>query len=159
MYSTFASPQATVYIDNEIVGFMQNVQFNETITQNPVRGMGDMLVQEFVATAYDCQFSGQVLFIGFDTPWFKKILNRLGSVDQIIDTLSLIMNDFSIVVYKKDVQNYDEASKLVTSVDKTGKTIMKAAGCVLENVTWEITQGGIATSNFSGRYRTPFTIQ
>ena len=73
---TFASPQAAVYIDNELVGQMQQVQFSEQITQTPVRGMGSILVDEFVPTAIDCSFSSNYFFIGFDTPWFKKMLNR-----------------------------------------------------------------------------------
>lgn len=155
---TFASPQAAVYIDNELVGQMQQVRFSEQITQTPVRGMGSILVDEFVPTAIDCSFSSNYFFIGFDTPWFKKMLNRYGSVEAVINTISLVALNFSIVVYRKQVTGFNETERLVTGTETTGNTIMKARDCVLENVSWSIAVGGIATTDVSGRYKTPMTI-
>lgn len=155
----FGAPAAAVYIDNELVGQAQQVQFREQITQTPVRGLGSLLVDEFVPTAVDCSFSSSYIFIGFDTPWFKKMLNRYGTVEQVVNTLSLTSCTFSLVVYRKDVTGVDSTEKLVTSVDNTGETVMNASDCVLESVSWSIAVGGIATSDVSGRYRTPMTIK
>lgn len=149
---------AAVYIDNELVGQMQQVQFTERITQTPTRGLGDLLVNEFVPTAVDCSFSSNYFFIGFDTPWFKKMLNRYGSVTEVVNTLSLVQLNFSLVVYRKTVEGTDETERLVTSANNTGETVMKARDCVLENVSWSIAVGGIATTDVSGLYRTPMTL-
>lgn len=149
---------AAVYIDNELVGQMQQVQFTERITQTPTRGLGDLLVNEFVPTAVDCSFSSNYFFIGFDTPWFKKMLNRYGSVTEVVNTLSLVQLNFSLVVYRKTVEGTDETERLVTSTNNTGETVMKARDCVLENVSWSIAVGGIATTDVSGLYRTPMTL-
>lgn len=155
---TFAAPMAAVYIDNELCGQMQQVQFSEQITQTPVRGLGSILVDEFVPTAIDCSWSSNYFFIGFDTPWFKKMLNRYGSVESVINTISLMALNFSIVVYRKDVTGVNETERLVTSVDLAGQTIMNARDCVLENVSWNVAVGGIASTDVSGRYKTPMTI-
>ena len=154
----FSAPMAAVYIDNELVGQMQQVQFTERITQTPTRGLGDLLVNEFVPTAVDCSFSSNYFFIGFDTPWFKKMLNRYGSVTEVVNTLSLVQLNFSLVVYRKTVEGVDETERLVTSTNNTGETVMKARDCVLENVSWSIAVGGIATTDVSGLYRTPMTL-
>lgn len=155
---SFGAPQAAVYIDNELVGQMQQVQFTEQTTLTPVRGLGDLLVNEFVPTVVDCSFSSNYFFIGFDTPWFKKMLNRYGSVDEVINTISLMSLTFSIVVYRKQATGVDETNRLVTETDTTGNTIMRARDCVMENMSWSVATGGIATTNISGRYKTPMTM-
>ena len=155
---SFGAPQAAVYIDNELVGQMQQVQFTEQTTLTPVRGLGDLLVNEFVPTAVDCSFSSNYFFIGVDTPWFKKMLNRYGSVDEVINTISLMSLTFSIVVYRKQATGVDETNRLVTETDTTGNTIMRARECVMENMSWRVATGGIATTDISGRYKNPMTM-
>lgn len=155
---SFGAPMAAVYIDNELVGQMQQVQFTEQTTLTPVRGLGDLLVGEFVPTAIDCSFSSNYFFIGFDTPWFKKMLNRFGSVEEVVNTISLMQLSFSLVVYRKDVTGVDETNRLVTDTNTTGQTIMKARDCVMETMSWSIAVGGIATTDVSGRYKTPMVM-
>lgn len=155
---TFSAPQAIVYIDNEIAGFVQSIEFTENFTRVRVSGLGDLRAKERPVTAVDCSFSASALFIRFDSPWFKKMQNRVGSVQEVIDTIQLLATTFQIVVYKKTVTGLDESQKLVTSVDKTGEVMMKAVDCVLDSVNWSISQGGLSQKNVTGSYNTPMTL-
>ncbi|MGL5691859.1 MAG: hypothetical protein ACRDD8_13705 [Bacteroidales bacterium] len=155
---TFSAPQAIVYIDNEIAGYMQSVDFSENFTRVRVSGLGDLRAKERPATAVDCTFSASALFISFDSPWFKKMQNRIGTVQEVIDTIGLLASTFQIVVYKKIVTGLDESQKLVTSVDKTGEVMMKATDCVIDTVSWSLSQGGISQKNITGSYNTPMTL-
>ena len=157
-FNTIGSPQATVYIGSQLAGMMQNVQCTEQFTLTPIRGLGDLLVQEFVPTAIDCSFSSSYFFIGFNTPWFKQMLNRYGALEEVINTIRLRPLTFDLVIYRKLATSFNESTRLVTEVDITGETIMKAGECVLESTSFEVATGGIATSNVSGRYRIPMTI-
>ena len=86
------------------------------------------------------------------------MLNRYGSVDEVINTISLMSLTFSIVVYRKQAAGVDETNRLVTETDTTGNTIMRARDCVMENMSWSVATGGIATTDISGRYKTPMTM-
>lgn len=157
-FNAIGSPQAAVYIGTQLAGMMQNVQCTEQFTLTPIRGLGDLLVQEFVPVAIDCNFSSSYFFLGFDTPYFKQMLNRYGALESVIDTIRLRPLTFDLVIYRREATGFDESTRLVTEVDITGETIMKAGECVLETTSFELATGGIATSNVSGRYRIPMTI-
>ena len=86
------------------------------------------------------------------------MLNRFGSVEEVVNTVSLMQLSFSLVVYRKDVTGVDETNRLVTDTNTTGQTIMKARDCVMETMSWNITIGGIASTDVSGRYKTPMVM-
>ena len=152
---TFTAPKAFVKINNQVAGFVRNLTFSENIQRANVQGLGSLTLQEAPAVSYTCQWSVGQYFISFNTPVFKEMLKKFGTIEQIKNSLVLGDIAFDITVYAKTVSNKDENSKLVTEVDNTGQTIARLQGCLLNTQNFEISEGGISGYNVSGIYLEP----
>ena len=152
---TFSAPKAFVKINNQVAGFVRNLTFSENIQRANVQGLGSLTLQEAPAVSYTCQWSVGQYFISFNTPVFKEMLKKFGTIEQIKNSLVLGDIAFDITVYSKMVANKDENSKLVTEVDNTGQTIARLQGCLLNTQNFEISEGGISGYNVSGIYLEP----
>jgi hypothetical protein len=64
---------------------------------------------------------------------------------------------FSIVVYKKTA-TIDPATKLATSSNKTGETLIKIDKCFIDSQNFQISEGGVASYNTSGRFLQPTSL-
>lgn len=152
---TFTAPKAFVKINNQVAGFVRNLTFSENIQRANVQGLGSLTLQEAPAVSYTCQWTVGQYFISFNTPVFKEMLKKFGTIEQIKNSLVLGDIAFDITVYAKTVTNKDENSKLVTEVDNTGQTIARLQGCLLNTQNFEISEGGISGYNVSGIYLEP----
>ena len=154
---TFSAPKAFIKINNQVAGFVRNLTFSENIQRANVQGLGSLTLQEAPAVSYTCQWSVGQYFISFNTPVFKEMLKKFGTIEQIKNSLVLGDIAFDITVYAKTVTNKDENSKLVTEVENTGQTIARLQGCLLNTQNFEISEGGISGYNVSGIYLEPIT--
>ena len=50
--AVFTAPKAYIKIDNQVAGFVRNLQFAENITRANVQGLGSLLNQEVPAVQY-----------------------------------------------------------------------------------------------------------
>ena len=155
----FSSPQAYITIDGKPAGYIQNLSFTENIQRASVKGLGSLTDQQVPAVGMNCQFTVGQFFLSFNQPATKALLNRMGGLQPLLDTLSLGEFPFDIVVYTKTVTGTDANNKLVTSTDKTGETIAKLSNCYTDNQSFNLSESGIAASNVSGRYLTPVTFK
>ena len=152
---TFSAPKAFIKINNQVAGFVRNLTFTENIQRANVQGLGSLTLQEAPAVSYTCQWSVGQYFISFNTPVFKEMLKKFGTIEQIKNSLVLGDIAFDITVYSKTVTSTDGNSKLVTEVDNTGQTIARLQGCLLNTQQFEISEGGISGYNVSGIYLEP----
>ena len=152
---TFTAPKAFIKIGNQVAGFVRNLTFSENIQRANVQGLGSLTLQEAPAVSYTCQWSVGQYFISFNTPVFKEMLKKFGTIEQIKNSLVLGDIAFDITVYAKTVTSKDENSKLVTGTDNTGQTIARLQGCLLNTQNFEISEGGISGYNVSGIYLEP----
>lgn len=156
--ATFSAPQAFIVMDGEVAGYMRNINFTENINRADVQGLGSETSIEVPVVKIQCSLSAGFYFIDFNSPVMKKILNRGTTVENFKQSLSLGNFPTQIVVYKKTIAVQDEATKLVTSIAKDGQKIVKVADFFIESQSFELSEGGIAGSNISGRYLTPITV-
>ena len=157
---TFTAPKAFIKINNQVAGFVRNLTFSENIQRANVQGLGSLTLQEAPAVSYTCQWSVGQYFISFDTPVFKEMLKKFGTIDQIKNSLVLGDIAFDITVYAKTVTapgNPPAKGQLVTEVDNTGQTIARLQGCMLNTQNFESSEGGISGYNVSGIYLEPVT--
>lgn len=152
---TFSAPKAFIKINNQVAGFVRNLTFSENIQRANVQGLGSLTLQEAPAVSYTCQWSVGQYFISFNTPVFKEMLKKFGTIEQIKNSLVLGDIAFDITVYSKTATSTDGNSKLVTEVDNTGQTIARLQGCLLNTQNFEISEGGISGYNVSGIYLEP----
>lgn len=158
MSQTFSAPKAYIEIDGIKVGLMTNISWTENISRQYIRGLGQLEVQEAPATAKDNTFNAAFFFVSFDSDYMKRMLNRNVPKEIFINTLSMDEFTFSIVIYRKTVTGQDLGAKLIKSVNPTGETVAKLQNCVLDNQTWQLAEGGVATTNVTGRYFTPMVL-
>lgn len=154
---TFSAPRGYIEIGGEMAGMVRNLTFSENITRANVQGIGVLNKQEVPAVAIDCQWSADQYLIDLDQPVMKKMLNRLGSVEQILQTLASGEFEFNICIYAKTVTAKDSTNKLVTEVDKTGKTIARLSPCFVNTQNFQLAEGGIAGLSTSGIYLNPIS--
>jgi hypothetical protein len=152
---TFTAPKAYITIENQVAGYVRNISFTENIQRTDIRGLGNLYAQESPAISASNTFSVDMFFIDFDRPVVKKLLNRTGGIEALINTLSLGDLPISINIYKREVKAVDTNSKLVTEVDKTGKEIAVLRNCFVDSQNWTLAEGGIASMTTSGRYLSP----
>lgn len=152
---TFSAPKAFIKINNQVAGFVRNLTFSENIQRANVQGLGSLTLQEAPAVSYTCQWRVSQYFISFNTPVFKEMLKKFGTIAQIKNSLVLGDIAFDITVYSKTATSTDGNSKLVTEVDNTGQTIARLQGCLLNTQNFEITEGGISGYDVSGIYLEP----
>lgn len=159
MSKVFSAPKAYIEIDSVPAGFIQNLSWSENFQRQSVTGLGSLIEQEAPVVSQRNTFNIGTFFISLDDKIVKKIMNRDASVEEFIQTMSLDEFTFSIVVYRKKITAEDKSVKLVTSIDKTGETVVRLRDCVLDSQNWSIAEGGIAMFNVTGRYFTPITIK
>lgn len=155
----FTAPQAFIKIDNEVAGYVRNLTFSESVQRANVQGLGSLTYQEAPPVAYTCQWSVGQYFISFDTPVMKKMLKKFGSISQIKNSLVLGDISFDITAYAKTIQSEDANTKLVTEVDNTGRTIARLQGCLLNNQSFQLAEGGLAGTDINGIYLEPISIK
>lgn len=155
--NVFTAPKGFIKIDNEVAGYVRNLNFSENVQRANVQGIGSLTLQEAPAVVYTCQWSVSQYFISFETPIMKKMLKKFGSIAQIKNSLVLGDIAFDITMYAKTVTSEDAASRLVTEVDNTGQTIVRLQGCLLTNQSFQLQEGGLAGTDISGIYLEPIS--
>ncbi len=156
---TYTAPKAFITINAKPAGFIRNISFTENINRADVQGLGNLTKQEVPATMYTCTWTSDFFFISFDEPEVKELINRYGGLEPFLNTLALGEISFSITFYKKTATTIDENLKLVTEIDQTGETIAVLRECYIDNQSFTLAEGGIASLTTSGRYLQPVTFK
>lgn len=159
MGKVFTAPKAYITIDNKPAGFIRDLSFTENIQRAEIAGLGSLTNQETPAVKQTNQFSVGQFFIDFEQPSVKALLNRLGGAQALLNTMSLGEFPFSITIYSKTVTGVDSTNKLVTEIDKTGKTIAVLRDCYTDSQSFNLSEAGIAGINTTGRYLTPVSFK
>lgn len=155
--AVFSAPQAYIKIDNQIAGFVRNIQATENVQRANVQGLGNLTLQEVPAVGYQCNFTVDQFFISFKQPVVEGMIHRLGSVKAILDTLVLGELGFAIAIYRKLISSKDETTGLVTATDPTGETICQLNPCFVNGQTFSLAEGGVAGYNVNGIYLNPIS--
>lgn len=155
MNKVFSAPKAHVIIEGEVAGFIRNINVTENIQRQDIRGLGNLYSVEVPAVSANNTFSIDQFFVSFKTPVMKKLINRYGGIEPLKNTLILGELPISVAVYKKVAKTVDNNTRLVTEVDKTGEEVVVLRDCFIDSQNWTIAEGGISSSNCSGRYLTP----
>lgn len=158
MGKTFSAPKAYIEIDGIPAGYIQGLTWTENLNRQPITGLGELIEQESPVVSQRNTFTINKFFITLKENIIKKIMNREATVEEFINTISMEEFTFDIVVYKKTVTASNNSVKLVTSVDKTGQTIVNLRRCLVDSQNWSISEGGVAMFNITGRYLTPVTV-
>jgi hypothetical protein len=156
--STFTSPKAYITIDGQTAGFVRNISFTENIQRQDIRGLGNLYPVESPAVSASNTFNVDMFFIDFSQPVVKKLINRYGGVDQLMNTLALGDIPISINIYKRTIAGIDSTTKLVTEVNRSGQEIAVLRNCFVDSQNWSLAEGGIAAMTTSGRYLSPVTF-
>lgn len=155
--AVFSAPQAYIKIDNQIAGFVRNIQATENVQRANVQGLGNLTLQEVPAVGYQCNFTVDQFFISFKQPVVEGMIHRLGSVKAILDTLVLGELGFAIAIYRKLISSKDETTGLVTATDPTGETICQLNPCFVNGQTFSLAEGGVAGYNVNGIFLNPIS--
>lgn len=155
--NVYTAPKAYIKIDNEVAGYVRNLNFSENVQRANVQGLGSLTLQEAPAVVYMCQWSVSQYFISFNTPIMQKMLKKFGSIAEIKNSLVLGDIAFDITMYAKTVASEDANSKLVTEVDNTGNTIARLQGCLVNSQSFQLQEGGIAGTDINGIYLEPIS--
>lgn len=155
---TFTAPKAFIMIEGEPAGLIRSINFTENIGRTPVRGLGRVEKLEDPAVSIDCTFTVDQFFIDFDQPVVKKMLNRTGSKENFLNTLTFGELTFSIYIYSKTIAGLSVNQRIVEEIDPTGKTIAALRDCYLTSQTFNLAEGGVAGFNVSGGYLTSVTL-
>ena len=155
----FTAPKAFITIDNKAAGYIKGLTFTESIQRIPIRGIGSLALQGAEAGAIDQSFTIDEMFISFDHPSTKALLNRyVANSEDLSNTLVLGEFAFDIIVYSKLVTGRDATNRLVEEIDKTGKTMFKLGRCLINNQSFNLNEMGMAGFNTSGIYLNPITF-
>ena len=155
--NVYTAPKAYIKIDNEVAGYVRNLNFSENVQRANVQGLGSLTLQEAPAVVHTCQWSVSQYFISFNTPIMQKMLKKFGSIAEIKNSLVLGDIAFDITMYAKTVASEDANSKLVTEVDNTGNTIARLQGCLVNSQSFQLQEGGIAGTDINGIYLEPIS--
>jgi len=153
--ATFTAPKAYITIEGQVAGYIRNLTFTENIQRNEVRGLGNLYPIEVPAVSASNTFNVDMFFIDFKQPVVKKLLNRTGGAQALMNTLSLGDLPVSINIYKKEIKTQDSNTKLITEIDRTGTEIAVLRDCYVDSQNWSLAEAGIASLGTSGRYLTP----
>lgn len=156
---TFTAPKAYIRLGNAVAGYVRGLTFQENITRGNVQGLGNLNKQEVPALSIDCTFTVDQFFIDFNRPEIKEMVNRYGSVTEVINTLTLGEFPFSIFIFAKTIVASDPTNKLITEVDNTGKTIANLNPCYVNNQSFTLQENQISGFNISGIYLNPITTK
>jgi len=158
MSTVFSAPKAYIEIDGVAAGFIQGLTWTENFARQSITGLGQAIEQEAPVVNQRNTFTINKFFISLKENIIKKIMNREATIEEFINTISLEEFTFSIIVYRKVVTASNKEIKLVTSVDKTGETVVNLRRCLIDSQNWSLSEGGIAMMNITGRYLDPVTL-
>ena len=154
----YTAPKAYITINNQPAGYIRDISFTENIQRAEIAGLGSLVNQEVPATKQTNQFSVGEFFIDFEQAGTKALLNRLGSVEDLLNTLTLGEFSFDIVMYAKEISATDENNKLVTGIDKFGKTVGILRECYVDSQSFSLSEAGVSSLNTTGRYLKPISF-
>ncbi len=156
--SVFSAPKAYITIESKAAGYIRNISFTENIQRQDIRGLGDLYPVEVPAVSANNSFNLDQFFLDFETPVMKKLLNRYGGADALINTLSLGDLPFSINIYKREISSQDSSTNLVTSTVSAGEEMVILRDCYIDSQNWTLAADGIASTTVQGRYLTPVSF-
>lgn len=151
----FSAPSAFITVNGKPAGYVQNIQATENYQRVDVRGIGNLFAVEVPVVAASVSFTIGMIYIDFDLPFMKAMVDRSGGAKALKDTFSLNDLPFAITIYKKKVRTM--SGNLVTEVDAAGEQVVPLRDCYLDNQSWSLAEGGLAMTNASGRAITPIT--
>lgn len=151
----YSAARAFIKIDNKVAGFVRSLTFTENVNRVNVQGLGNVKIQEAPVVSLNNTWTVDQFFLDFKQPVMQSMMNRMGSVQAILDTLVLGEVGFYLAMYKKTIVTRDPVSKLVTKADPTGETIAQLGPCFPTTQQFSITDQGIAGWNVSGIYIDP----
>ncbi len=157
-HKTLSAPEAYIIIDGQPVGYMRNIRFSENINRADVQGLGEATSVELPPVKIQCSLNAGFFFIDFETDVMKKILNRVTDVNKFINSVVIGDIPMQIAIYKKTIE-IDPTTKLQTQYDPTGKKIVLIEEFFIESQDFDLSEGGVAGTNISGRYLKPVVIQ
>lgn len=146
---------AYIKIGGETAGFVRNITVQEQINRVDVQGLGSLPIQEIPPVSYRCSATVDQFFLSFKAPVVEAMIHRLGTLQEVLNTLTFAEQGFSIMIYKKLVQNFDDARKMVTQVDPTGQTVALLTPCFIENQNWQLQGQSVSSFNVNIRYLNP----
>lgn len=152
---TFSAPMAYIKIGGETAGFVRNITVQEQINRVDVQGLGSLPIQEIPPVSYRCSATVDQFFLSFKAPVIEAMIHRLGTLQEVLNTLTFAEQGFSIMIYKKLVQNFDDTRKMVTQVDPTGQTVALLTPCFIENQNWQLQGQSVSSFNVNIRYLNP----
>lgn len=155
MDNVFTAPLATIVINNQTVGKIRSLTFNESIQRGEVVGLGEVTLQEVPILAIRCTFTADAYTI--DLKKLGTVKDPFWPVDALdaktlLQTILLGEQPVSLHVYKKTVGTSENG--LVTSLGKLQR-IGIAEDCYVDSRNWSIQEGNVSGKNISGRYLTP----
>jgi hypothetical protein len=151
----YSAAKAFIKIDNKMAGYIRAITFAENINRVNVQGLGNVKIQEAPVVSLNNTWTVDQFFLDFKQPIMQAMMNRMGSVQAILDTLVLGELGFQIAMYAKTIVSRDDTTKLITQADPTGQSICQLGPCYPTTQQFSLSDQGIAGWNVSGIYIDP----
>ena len=157
MADTVTGPIALIKVNGIAIGKIRDFRATETYARGETRGIGEMNAQEVPILSHSGTFSLDSFLVSLNSSGIRQLLNReVVSPQQFINTVLLNENGVDVNVYKKVSQTVDSTTGLVTAVAEEPIAIVR--GCFLDSLTFNISEGQMATHSQTGRFIHPIVF-
>ena len=154
--SSLTAPLAIIKVNNIQVGFIRNLNINESHEISPIYGIGNLTPQELPVVKWSGTMTAESYLIDFykainvltDASVVQRVVT---SADQFIDTVLLNDDGVTLDIYRK-VEQSRNASGAVTSELEIFASVR---GCKMTRDGISISDGQIAGRNVEFMYKTP----
>ncbi len=151
---TVTGPLALVKVNGITIGKIRDFRGTETYARAEVRGLGNLNAQEAPIISHSGTFSADSFLVNLNSSGIRRLLNRnVVSLEQFINSVLFTEVGVDIYVYKKVADAVDDTTRLVTAVGEAAIAVLRR--CFLDSVSFNISEGQLATHSQTGRFLDP----
>lgn len=151
---TVTGPIALIKVNGLTIGKIRTITATETFDNVPVKGLGDLSVQEYLMTGHMGTFNIDSFLIDLKSSGIRKLLNRsVVSPEEFQNTATLNRLGIDIYIYKKIPKTIDDTTGLVTAIDEKPIAILRR--CFLDSGNFNVSTDQISMYNQTGKFLDP----
>jgi len=155
--TVITGPIALVKANGVTIGKIKDIRATETYARAEVRGLGNLQAIETPILSHSGTFSIDSFLVDVESSGVKQLMNRsVVSPTQFVNTLLLGETNIDIYIYKKVPTSIDDTTGLVTAVGEEPIAILRK--CLLDSMTFNISEGQVSSYSQSGRFLDPITF-
>lgn len=156
MKKSLTAPLALVKVNGVAIGKMRNIRVTETFRRVPIRGIGQLAIDELPPVEWSGSLNAGFFAVNFSEAAIPTSLYRkVNTVENFVNSILLQEQGVQIDIFKKVANGFDANGIPVTSLQK----FASVKGCFITREGFDISESQVAGRDSDFEYTDPIIFQ